>query len=298
MTPTRIPAIPKYVTRFYGNPDYGNEVIHDLEIAFTHKSVLNDPFDPYLFFETDFNENYSALMDHIKQQHPREFEALRNHISPNSWDAMVTDMRKYLTNHNDSAFLFCTSANDEDHHPETNLYLWGHYGAGHRGLAIEFNVEALTSAVLNHPDNKNTSSRKANELWDQIEYRDTIGPITAEFIYEYMWTLYQIDQRVREESDLELTNLYRYYRKMTSTKSDAWAPEKEWRLMWKDNSEKRLFLKFPIDPRAIHKIFLGLSLPKLARSHIIQDAKTKCPRAVILQAKKRYGHIALEFERV
>jgi len=47
---------PQQVTRFYGTVNYAMDVIKNKQIAFVHASMLNDPFDPYCFFETDFEE--------------------------------------------------------------------------------------------------------------------------------------------------------------------------------------------------------------------------------------------------
>ena len=49
---------PATVTRFYGTADYALDVIRAKQIAFVHVSLLNDPFDPYCFFETDFEGKY------------------------------------------------------------------------------------------------------------------------------------------------------------------------------------------------------------------------------------------------
>ena len=50
--------IPQYVTRFYGTTDFALDVIQNKQIAFVHVSLLNDPFDPYCFWETDFSDSY------------------------------------------------------------------------------------------------------------------------------------------------------------------------------------------------------------------------------------------------
>jgi len=64
-------AAPAAVTRFYGTVDYALDVIRTKQIAFVHVSLLNDPFDPYCFFETDFEGKYQNLLRYVKQHHPR-----------------------------------------------------------------------------------------------------------------------------------------------------------------------------------------------------------------------------------
>jgi hypothetical protein len=58
-------AVPRSVVRFYGNTQYAAESIGFKEITFLHLDKLNDPFDPYFFFETDFSDSYSNLVDYV-----------------------------------------------------------------------------------------------------------------------------------------------------------------------------------------------------------------------------------------
>jgi hypothetical protein len=59
---------PQQVTRFYGTVDYAMDVIKNRQIAFVHASMLNDPFDPYCFFETDFGDSYQNLIAHYDEE--------------------------------------------------------------------------------------------------------------------------------------------------------------------------------------------------------------------------------------
>src|SRR5271165_199021 len=61
---------PQQVVRFYGTVDYAIDVIKNRQIAFAHVSTLNDPFDPYYFFETDFGDSYQNLIAHVRRNHP------------------------------------------------------------------------------------------------------------------------------------------------------------------------------------------------------------------------------------
>jgi hypothetical protein len=64
--------------------DFALDTIGALEITLVDASLLNDPFDPYFFFETDFGEDYNALWitfvrsippisDEVGQQHVDEY---------------------------------------------------------------------------------------------------------------------------------------------------------------------------------------------------------------------------------
>jgi hypothetical protein len=51
--------------------------------------------------------------------------------------------------------------------------MWGHYANGHRGLAIEFDTQALASAVLKHHEAENGKPLEESNVWakDRI-YKD------------------------------------------------------------------------------------------------------------------------------
>ena len=42
-----------------------------------------------------------------------------------------------------NTFVLCASAPTEALHPKESIYMWGHYGNGHRGIAIEFDRQRL-----------------------------------------------------------------------------------------------------------------------------------------------------------
>jgi hypothetical protein len=134
-------ATPATVTRFYGTVNYALDVIRTREIAFVHVSMLNDPFDPYCFFETDFEGKYPNLLRYVQQHHPKHMPWFRAQVTPQSWGKTVRDLRAHLDDYRKHTFILSTSAPLADTHPKGNLYMWGHYGNGHRGVAIEFRYQ-------------------------------------------------------------------------------------------------------------------------------------------------------------
>jgi hypothetical protein len=76
---------PQQVMRFYGNVDYAMDVIKNRQIAFVHVSMLNDPFDPYYFFETDFGESHQNLIAHVSRNHPSDRPWFRARVTAQSW---------------------------------------------------------------------------------------------------------------------------------------------------------------------------------------------------------------------
>jgi len=61
--------LPDHVVRFYGNTNFALDTIANRQITFVHVSMLNDPFDPYLYFETNFDEDYNKLLAYVKGFH-------------------------------------------------------------------------------------------------------------------------------------------------------------------------------------------------------------------------------------
>lgn len=57
--------LPAGVVRFYGSLDFALDTIGAKQITLILTSKLDDPFDPYFFFETDFGEVYRAVVDYV-----------------------------------------------------------------------------------------------------------------------------------------------------------------------------------------------------------------------------------------
>ncbi|MGD1038035.1 MAG: DUF2971 domain-containing protein [Roseiarcus sp.] len=286
--------IPQQVTRFYGTVDYAMDVVANRQIAFVHVSMLNDPFDPYCFFETDFGESYPNLIAFMKKNHPGDLPWFRANVPPISWGQTVRDLKAYMQRVRETAFIFSTSTTYYALHPKDNLYMWGHYANGHRGVAIEFNTQALATAVIKHHEAENGKPPEATDVWAEIEYTKTFGPITAEYVYEFMKQEKDISNRKR--TIRSTTQLDMYYARLPRIKSDVWQSENEWRLMWQSEKTTGKIYKCPIPEDAITTIFLGLNLAPDKAEEILAVAKLNFPRTSIFRAHKRHGALALEFE--
>src|SRR5262249_8269465 len=139
-------ATPATLTRFYSNTCFGLDLLENQQVSLVRVTLLNDPFDPYGFFETDFG-NYIDLFRYVRANHPRDLGWFRVHVTAQSWGKTERDLRRYMSRLRTDTFVLCTSAPTESMHPKDNLYLWGHYGNGHRGPAIEFEPASLAQAV-------------------------------------------------------------------------------------------------------------------------------------------------------
>jgi hypothetical protein len=78
--------LPKHVVRFYGTVDFALDAIAHRQMTFVHVSRLNDPFDPYFFFETDFQGKYSELLKYVRKKHPEDERHLEGRISHSGSD--------------------------------------------------------------------------------------------------------------------------------------------------------------------------------------------------------------------
>lgn len=150
--------MPQHVLRFYGNTDYALECIALKQITFLHIEKLNDPFDPVLDYITDFDDSYSALLSHVQKHHSSQFEAFKERLPEQKWKKTIKDWSSLASAIRAKMFIFSTCAVREESHPRANLYMWGHYGNGHRGAAIEFNTNVLSESVMKKDDPNGESS--------------------------------------------------------------------------------------------------------------------------------------------
>jgi hypothetical protein len=197
--------------RFYGNASFGLDVLNNRHIALVRVTLLNDPFDPYGFFETDF-DNYLGLLKYVRSHHPGDRPWFRVRISPRTWGATERTLRDFMTTLRTETFVLCASAPTETTHPKDNLYMWGHYGNGHRGLAIEYDPAAVGEAVLNHHYSE-SNAPLIGEPWVQIEYSRSFRAISAEDAFQFFREMNEVDARRKREPDE--TSLERYYRQLS-----------------------------------------------------------------------------------
>jgi hypothetical protein len=288
------PSPPPTVVRFYGKVDYALDLIRHREIAFVHVSLLNDPFDPYCFFEIDFEGKYSNLLRYVQQHYPKHMPWFRAHVTPQSWGKTVRELHAHLDGFRKHTFMLSTSAPLADAHPKDNLYMWGHYANGHRGVAIEFDTGKLAASVIEHHERENDTPLKDQAVWTKVEYATTFPPITAADVFEF---LRQQQRRESQRTSVpveEIGRLANYYKRMTTIKSDVWKSENEWRLMWRRRTTLAPVFKCPISAECVTNIFIGLGIDDGAQA-FVDEAKQAFPGAGVFQATKRHGDLALDF---
>jgi hypothetical protein len=286
---------PATVTRFYGNTSFGLDVLDNQQVALVRVALLNDPFDPYGFFETDFG-NYMNLANYVRTHHPHDRGWFRVHVTAQSWGKTEREIKAYMAELRKDTFVLCTSAPTETAHPMDNLYMWGHYGNGHRGLAIEFDAAALANTVLGHHCSAGNAPLIGEQSWVQIEYARSFRPISAEDVFQFLKECHEVDARRKKQPDQ--TSLDAYYRQLSVIKGHVWKSENEWRLMWRSKTETSDVYKIPITRECIRAVYLGLAMEGSEVERAAEAAARNFPNAEMWRARKRHGDLSVDFQRI
>jgi hypothetical protein len=286
-----MPPPPSYLTRFYGNVDYAREVFQTKSIALVHVSQMNDPFDPYFEFVNIFGSRYGAILKWISgARGPKEARWFKDEMPYNSWIHAVRDILKKNADLRASLFLFCASASSGDREPSQNLYMWGHYCAGHRGVAIEFDAERVALSLIDHQTRINPKWSKELRVWAPVLYRDRIEKLAPGDFYDFF--------KARAAGEELETKLAAQLNTVSRTKSTVWQPEQEWRLMWRNDEPEPIVYKVPILSASIHRVFIGLRVVDDVAARIAAECRAAFPEAEILKGEARPGEFALDFRPV
>jgi hypothetical protein len=202
------------------------------------------------------------------------------------WASFTAGVRKKSDYLKSSTFLFCASAPKEAAEPFQNLYMWGHYGSGHSGIAIEYDANVVAASVYEHQTGIYPTWPKDLKLWTPVFYRDEIARITAKAVYEFL--------KAPREREME-TELAAHFNTISRTKATVWQPEHEWRLMWRNDKTDAKFYKVPLLDEAIRRVFIGLRMGDEQAKEIAAECKTAFPNAEILKGAARPGEFALDF---
>jgi Protein of unknown function (DUF2971) len=226
--------------------------------------MLNDPFDPYFFLEIKFGNNYRNLHGYIKKYYAAKLSWFENKVTPQSWSQTIAVLRRYFMYLRQTTFVFCTVASQAHVHPKDNLYMWGHYGNGHRGIAIEFDANELKQAMIQDKTRELFYS-DVPDAWVKMKYEKCFPPLTPEHFIQYL------------EGDK--TPYENYLNMMTTVKSHVWKRENEWRLMWRNDETKMKICKRVIPQAAITNISFGVNISDRVKTDIIYESTKQIPQA-------------------
>jgi hypothetical protein len=177
-------TLPKKVVRLYGNTDFALDAIAHRQVTLVHISKLNDPFDPYFFFETDFDRDYDRLCAYVRTRSQNDIDWFVRHVPREKWAQSVDAVRKHNDRFRNTSFVLSCSAVTKGMHPKNSLYMWSHYGAEHRGVAIEFDTAKTVSFAIDRHDPEHTLFRP-EDAWIEIEYEVNMPAITAKMFYDF-----------------------------------------------------------------------------------------------------------------
>lgn len=282
--------IPQHVIRFYGKADYALECIALKQITFLHLEKLNDPFDPVLDNVTDFNDNYESLLAYVQKHHFTQLALFKDRLPEQNWMKLIATWSKRANKMRATMFVFSTCKVKEGNHPRDNLYMWGHYGNGHRGVAIEFNTTALAESLIKQ------DAADSESPWWKMEYEEEIPRIKCEDIIEFVLK----EQDYTNNLETDESKLYRVIRQRLHTKSKIWKDEREWRLVWEDDETKLRIHRHDLPDNAITAVYLGCRAAEQeqAQNNFIDETQRHFPSASVFRAKMRKGEYALDFERI
>jgi len=282
--------LPNYVVRFYGTVDFALDAIANRQVTFVHASKLNDPFDPYFFFETDFKNSYQSLLEYVRRKHPDDADWFAKQVPIDGWNQSVADIIGHFEKLKDETYVLSTSASQDGVHPKDNLYMWGHYGNGHRGVAIEFDPREVARPMIQVHKRQTGDDLTESEVWFKMQYSGRLPPLTRAHFFDFF--------RGEKDGGTRKTRLHEHYEKMSKTKSLVWRSENEWRLLWHRDDTKLKIHRSSINERAISAVYVGENASKSTQDDITFEVKQNFPAAKVFKGQKQFGAFALDFKEV
>ena len=275
---------PASVTRFYGTVDYAICTLQDRSIAFVHNKLLNDPFDPYFFIERGFSRR--EFIAWVRQHHPAKVRWIRKNVTVEGFSAGFKRVSEHFDERRENTYLFCTSGKNDDLLPRDNLYLWGHYGGGHRGLAIEFQSANLTRDVLKHTD---PSGQITGNPWVKVNYKTQLSPLTEKAYFDFVvdGLSSNIHQANQGKKGIE-----QFLDQILKTKHTVWQMENEWRLLWSNGSGESTY-SCPISQDSIVGVYLGLRMTDVAKNNVLAAVENAVRGVPVFQSRKSPDKLAL-----
>lgn len=276
---------PQHVIRFYGKTEYALECIALKQITFLHLDKLNDPFDPVLDYGTDFNDNYASLLVHVQNHHSTELGSFRERLPEEAWQAIVADWSRLAKEMRETMFVFSTCKVIEENHPRDNLYMWSHYGNGHRGVAIEFDTTVLAKSL------REKDAPDGESPWWKMDYKKEIPKVKCEDIYEETMNPNSSPNNLKSPLACRILQIIH-------SKGEVWERENEWRLIRESDGTKLKIHRYDIPDNAITAVYLGCRFAEQVCNDFVYETKRNFPNASVFRVKMRKSEYALDFERI
>ncbi len=272
---------PSHVVRFYGECEYALESIVSKQIAFIRNSELNDPFDPYFIFETDFDDDYDKLTEFVRRTRPDKYNEFVDRLTKARWTSDIEAIRVQMAEKLKRCYIFSTVDNNREFDTQKKLYMWGHYGGGHRGVAIEFDVLKLNESISLFNRNNNQSI-----VPHPVIYTKDPPKITCENIYYHVMGCHVCDK-------LNWTMLGHPY-----TKSIDWSIEEEFRLLYWNDSDELKVQRVDLVDDTLTEVYIGYRTDKSYEQKIKVGVNRNFPNAKVFKCNIKKGKFALEFKEL
>lgn len=164
--------------------------------------------------------------------------------------------------------VFCLT---EEH---DNILMWAHYSDLHKGAVIQLKcIEKL--------DNPICASTK-------VVYSDYF-PSIIQGVDDFVKI--NTGQKIFDQKDL--------YTRFICTKSNHWAYEKEWRLVYpRDNKNTELFEYSKLWPQEIDAVYLGCRMSESHKDTILKLLEGELNHVRVFQGRKDSNRYALNFEQI
>jgi hypothetical protein len=168
--------------------------------------------------------------------------------------------------------------------------MWGHYGNGHRGVAIEFDPREVAKPLIEERRQQKKAELSESEMWVKTQYAARLAPLTCAHFVDFF--------RNQKDGGEGMTELQKHYDRMSKTKSLVWKSENEWRLQWHHEDTKLKIHRSAISEKAITAVYIGESASKSTAEDITFETKRQFPDAKVFRAQKQLGAFALDFKPV
>lgn len=243
---------PKKLFRFYGKHQYFVESIKENYLRIPCVTEFNDPFDSAMYILNDDIQNISNFEETEK--------------------ALLKDRGDY--------FAACFFADDENNEAIKNLYMWGHYADGHRGIAVEYDIEYLRKSVQ-----KQYTNQELNLI--KMDYECKNQPKLTEI------DLISMGHGIVEPIEEYFLKLLRY-------KTPNWQHENEYRFVILYKNAKKNYIKIALLKNAVKNVYLGLRCKDEVEKYqeTLTAIRKSYPNVGIYDAKKIPGKLDIEFKKI
>lgn len=270
--------------------EYALDVLRSETLAFIHISKMNDPFDPYFFFELDFDGKYSSILNWAASVNHEGFSKFIQTVDQDMWTEVLNSIENYMEYMKKSTYLLSFIRKDSEHDPKDNILMWSHYAFGQRGILIEFDSKILMDSVIATNEIATLPTQNPQEAFLEVRYVRKLKSLSIKDILDF----YRHDDYISASK----AKLIAYFRENLCSKSRDWSYEREWRMLWRNDEIGSEIVKIPLRPGAVKFVYVGLSASDVIANEVARIAQENSSNFRVYKAIKRKGEFGLDFREV